>query len=193
MADPADRENGAEKQDDAHPALRPDPLELDHQSPRTEEGDGSFEEMVVRLLRQEMQVVRHEIRSELHIGPLPHAKTLEAYEQIVPGSAAMIFREFEEQGQHRRSLETYALKSNTIRSFAGLICGFIVTLSFLFASYLLIKGGHGLAGTILGSVDLVGLVTVFVYGSHVVRDERVRKAKIMAAQDDQEANGTSPT
>ena len=56
-------------------------------------------------------------------------------------------------------------------------------------SYDLIKSGHGVEGTILASVDLVGLVAVFVYGSHVLRDERVRKTEIMAGR---RANGEQP-
>lgn len=44
----------------------------------------------------------------------------------------------------------------------GLITGLIVALSFLGVSAWLIDGDHTVAGTILGSVDLVALVTVFV-------------------------------
>lgn len=166
---------------------RPAPL------PRSTEGepddiDADFrviQETIGRLLRQEMRVVRQEIRSEFHVGPLPHEKTLEAYNRIVPGSANMIFTEFEQQGRHRRELEHYTITWGNYRSFAGLACGLIVSLSFLIVSYLLVKGGHGWEGTVLGTIDLVGLVAVFVYGSSVLRDERVRKSKIMSGQEDE--------
>jgi uncharacterized membrane protein len=148
-----------------------------------------IQETIGRLLRQEMRVVRQEIRSEFHVGPLPHEKTLEGYDRIVPGSANMIFTEFEQQGRHRRDLEFYTITWGNYRSFAGLACGLIVTLSFLIVSYLLIKGGHGWEGTVLGTLDLVGLVAVFVYGSNVLRDERVRKAKIMSGQEDEAGKG----
>lgn len=152
--------------------------------------DGEFRvlrDQIARLVRREMLVVREEIRSEIHIGPLPHERTLEAYERIVPGAAKMIFANFEGQGKHRRNIETFAMKWGTIRAFAGLACGLIVTLLFLWASYLLIKDDHDVAGTILGAVDLVGLIAVFVHGSNVVRDERVKKAEIMSGREPADA------
>ncbi len=42
--------------------------------------------------------------------------------------------------------------------------GLIVALAFLGVSGWLISDGHELAGSILGTVDLVALVTVFVIG-----------------------------
>ena len=47
---------------------------------------------------------------------------------------------------------------------AGLVFGFLVTLAFLAVATYLIQNGHDVAGTILGSVDLVALVAVFVAG-----------------------------
>lgn len=178
------RNEGEETLEDQQPTILPNSEEARSE---TEEIDASFhviQDTLGRLIRQEMLVVRQELRSELHIGPLPHEKTLEAYERIVPGSARMIFTNFEEQGTHRRQLERYALVSGTYRSFAGLACGLTVTLSFLVIGYLLIKGGHGWEGTVLGTVDLVGLVAVFVYGNRVLRAERIERSKIMAGQED---------
>lgn len=45
---------------------------------------------------------------------------------------------------------------------AGLVAGLLVVGSFLWASVHLITAGHSVSGTILGSVDMIGLVTVFV-------------------------------
>lgn len=98
----------------------------------------------------------------------------------------MIFTNFEEQGRHRRKLENYALVWGNYRSFAGLGCGFVVTIVVMVLSFLLIRDGYGWEGTLLGTVDLAALVGVFVYGSHVLRDERIRKAKIMTGQDKEE-------
>jgi hypothetical protein len=46
----------------------------------------------------------------------------------------------------------------------------VVALAFLIAAYRLIQDGHSLAGTILGTVDLTGLVAVFVLGRLSQRD-----------------------
>ncbi len=101
----------------------------------------------------------------------------------MPGSAERIIAAFEEQGTHRRWLERYALTRGNYRSFAGLTCGFVVTILVMFLSFVLIRGGHGTEGTILATVDLVGLVGVFIYGTHVLRDERIQKTRIMSGQE----------
>jgi hypothetical protein len=49
-------------------------------------------------------------------------------------------------------------------AWAGLVSAFVITLSFLGVSAWLIHDNHGLAGTILATVDLVALVTVFIIG-----------------------------
>jgi uncharacterized membrane protein len=144
-------------------------------------------EPIRRLLRQEIYVVRQElrqeirqdIRAELHIGPLPHQDTLAGYERIVPGSAERIINAFVAQGEHRQEIESYAVKWDNIRSFAGLGAGLIISILVMILAYDLIRTGHGTEGTILASIDLVGLVAVFVYGTHIVRDERIRKSQIM--------------
>ncbi len=48
--------------------------------------------------------------------------------------------------------------------YVGLISGFVIALAFLSVSAWLIQGGHEVGGTVLGTVDIVGLFTVFVVG-----------------------------
>jgi len=47
----------------------------------------------------------------------------------------------------------------------------VVALAFLAAAVWLIQGGHSLAGTVLGTVDITALVAVFVLGRVSQRDE----------------------
>ena len=47
---------------------------------------------------------------------------------------------------------------------AGLISALIIALSFLAVSAGLIAAGHEVGGTVMGTVDLVALVSVFVVG-----------------------------
>jgi uncharacterized membrane protein len=141
----------------------------------------------ITIVRQELrQEIRQEIRAELHIGPLPHERTLEGYERIVPGSAEKIINAFVDQGEHRRRIESYAIKWDNIRSFAGLGAGFVISILVMILAYDLIRTGHGTEGTILASVDLVGLVAVFVYGTHIVREERLKKAEIMVGRSERQ-------
>lgn len=49
-------------------------------------------------------------------------------------------------------------------SLLGIIAGFLIAIFFLVVSWDLVKNGKEIAGTILGTIDLVALVTVFVTG-----------------------------
>lgn len=53
---------------------------------------------------------------------------------------------------------------------AGLFSGLVIALSFLAGGTWLIAAGHGVAGGVIASVDIVALVTVFVVRVHS-RDE----------------------
>jgi hypothetical protein len=46
----------------------------------------------------------------------------------------------------------------------GQLFGFLIAMLFLGASTAVVLAGHDVAGTILGTIDLVALVTVFVVG-----------------------------
>lgn len=59
--------------------------------------------------------------------------------------------------RYRRERESFWL------NIAGLASGWSVSLAFLGVSGWLINGGYQVSGTVLGTVDIVSLVTVFVY------------------------------
>jgi uncharacterized membrane protein len=111
---------------------------------------------------------------------MPPPEMLREYGEVYQDAPRIILQSFEAQGVHRRRIEDYAVKSASRRSYAGLIVGFVVAMAFLIASFLLIMAGHGWEGTVLGTIDIVGLVAVFVYGSQVTRAERERKTEIMS-------------
>lgn len=89
-------------------------------------------------------------------GPLPPASELEAYGRVDASLPNRIVSLTESSLAHRQDMD-YAK-----RSFAGLVAGFIVAVLFLGVAAWLISSGHGVAGTVLGSVDLVALTAVFV-------------------------------
>jgi len=83
----------------------------------------------------------------------------------LPGSAEMIFREFELQGTHRRALERKIVSGNERRATTGQWLGGAIALFFLAAAVWLVLADHDAAGIAIGTVDLGGLVAVFVIGS----------------------------
>ncbi len=72
----------------------------------------------------------------------------------------------EGQSKHRMALESTVIGSDVKRANAGLIAGFTIAVLFLVASVFLIHEGHDIAGTVIGTVDIVGLVTAFLTGTH---------------------------
>ena len=66
-------------------------------------------------------------------------------------------------------MEKTVIPEEQRQSGRGQIFGFIIAIAFLIASFVLILKGFGVYGTIIGSIDLVALVTVFVIGRNTQR------------------------
>jgi uncharacterized membrane protein len=111
-------------------------------------------------------------------GPLPSPEHLRGYEEVLPGSADRILTMAEKQSDHRQEIEKDAVKGGARRSWWGLWLGFVISVLVLGLSGGLIVAGYQVAGTVLGSVDLVSLASVFVIGR--VEQRREREAKDQA-------------
>lgn len=108
---------------------------------------------------------QQELRIETSFsGPLPHPGFLAAYEQVCPGAAARIIKMTEDQGEHRRALESRMWRDQTIEAIAGLLCGFMISLAFIAAAVYTSIHGQPWVGGVLGSLGLTGLVTAFING-----------------------------
>ena len=90
--------------------------------------------------------------------------------------AERLLVKFEQQTDHRMSLETKVIQGDIRRANWGLIAATIFGLSVLVASVVLILNGHEGAGvtTLLGAFLTYGLA--FLYGNETRRRERNRKA-----------------
>ncbi len=110
---------------------------------------------------------------QLWQGPLPPPNLLKEYNEAFSNGAERIFREVQRQTTHRIELEKVVIPEQQRQSKRGQLFGLIVAISFLAAAFILIALGHGLYGTIIGSIDIVALVTVFVIG----RREQMRYLK----------------
>lgn len=97
-------------------------------------------------------------------GPIPPPAILQGYEDVIPGSAERILRMAEQESSYRHGLTTKMLNADISRSNRGLWLGWVVALAFLVAATMMVLGGHPVPGTIFGTLDLAGLVGVFVYG-----------------------------
>jgi uncharacterized membrane protein len=108
-------------------------------------------------------------------GPLPTPDELERYEAIVPGMAERLVAKFEQQADHRMSLESDVIHADIRRGNWGLIAAFIFGLIVLVASVVLILNGHEGAGTTGIIVEFLTFGGAFLYGSETRRRERNRK------------------
>lgn len=97
-------------------------------------------------------------------GPLPPPDILQAYEEIVPGSAKMIFDCFQKQSDHRIKLEDYAVRSQIFQSGLGQVFGFILSAGCVGASIYVSYLGFVELGVTLGGITVVALATIFVKG-----------------------------
>jgi len=110
-------------------------------------------------------------------GP-PTPQMIRDYEEVVPGAGKMILHNLIEQSRHRMALEKVVIEGDNNRANWGLAAATIIALTFLGASVYLISHGFGVEGTILGTIDLTALVSVFIYGNTSRRRERIEKIKI---------------
>jgi uncharacterized membrane protein len=116
-----------------------------------------------------------EERVEFRVFPSP--EELAQYDVILPGAADRLLKTYESQVDHRQYLEKKVVESGIGARSAGLAAGFVVAIAFLAASVYLIATGKEVAGTIIGTVDLVALVSVFVLGRSMQRAERAEKSQ----------------
>ncbi|MGN6294384.1 MAG: DUF2335 domain-containing protein [Chitinophagaceae bacterium] len=140
------------------------------------------EEMLKGLPEIQKESIRNllteiSFRKSTWSGPLPPPEILKAYNKAAPDASERIIRMVETQSIHRQSLEKAAISEQLKESKKGQLFAFIVALSFLIASVLLILMGHDASGTIIGTVDIVALVSVFIYGKYSQRKEsRIKKS-----------------
>lgn len=97
----------------------------------------------------------------------------------MPGAANRILKEFEEQGAHRREIEKVVVVGGSHRALLGLIFAFILGMSAIAAGVWLATKGLEIPGSVIGGGGLIGLVSVFVYGSQQRRTEREQRREAL--------------
>lgn len=114
-----------------------------------------------QLIRQELQMMTA-VQQESFSGPIPHPRILQGYESIKEGFAERILHMTEKEQDHRFKSEDKmidaTIRSNSQGQWMGL------TIAVIFAGAAVWLGGidQTVVASILGGLDLVSLVTVFV-------------------------------
>jgi len=105
-------------------------------------------------------------------GPLPPPQILQHYDEIVPGSAERIISLWESQVQHRQGLEKKTIESDIRQSYFGSTLGFIIAMFTIGVGSFLTYIGRSTEGLATIITALVGLVSVYGWGSYQRRKER---------------------
>lgn len=101
---------------------------------------------------------------EHYSGPIPQAAELGSYEGVLPGLADRIVTMAERQARHRRRLEFMDVAWEHVHVSLGQLSALFVALFFGWIAWDLGQDGETLLAAFLGAVDLVALVSVFIYG-----------------------------
>jgi uncharacterized membrane protein len=113
----------------------------------------------------------------MYSGPLPSPEEFGRYESVLPGAADRIIAMAEKQAEHRQNLESHVVRSNSRNSTLGVLFAFVLGIITIGGGVFLAYFGRELSGAILGSAGLIGLVSVFIYGTRSSRSERAAKGE----------------
>lgn len=103
--------------------------------------------------------------SSIFSGPFPPPAILDGYGEVDASFPPRIFRMGEIEQEHRHGMDRNALRAESRNSLLGIVSGFVVALSGLATTAWIAYLGHPAAAAVLGTVDLVSLVGVFIYGT----------------------------
>ncbi len=115
-----------------------------------------------------VQDFAHEVES--WAGPTPPLEYLQGFEKLVPGAAERFLKTFENENEDRRSRIKEVSEAAVGQAKRGQLMAFILALAFLLVSAFLIYTGHELSGTIMGSLDIVALVAIFITGTRQIHE-----------------------
>jgi uncharacterized membrane protein len=120
------------------------------------------------------------VRATTFQGPIPPPEILQKYGDVRADLVDRIVRMAEAQGSHRRDMERTIVEGGVRGAVRGQIFGLVIGLFGLAAATVCVVSGHGTAGTIIGTVDLVALVSVFVIGKRRAPKRPIDRATIPA-------------
>lgn len=96
-------------------------------------------------------------------GMLP-ARVLQEFEGIIENGPERVFSMIEEQGKHRRSIESKYLESNNKQSERGQIFAFSTFIIAMIASIALILNEYQISGIAGLFTSIASLMVIYVYG-----------------------------
>lgn len=112
-------------------------------------------------------------------GLVPPPEFMRGYNEEMTDGANRILAMAERQETHRQWLEKYVVKGDSRRSWTGLIILAAFLAGILYVSWDATMAGRELGGGILGSVGVVAITSIFIYGLISRRRERQQRVEWM--------------
>ena len=109
---------------------------------------------------------------------LPPPDVLREYERLMPGITKLLIEKAIQNQQNRTENERRALTIYNLKSFAGLIFGFLIGVLGLGGGFYLTVKGYNIIGIIFTSSTLVTLVMSFIYGSQSKKNGNHRQEEL---------------
>lgn len=129
-----------------------------------------------------LAIVQQQVLHHSWQGPIPSPEDLGRYREVDPSlpdriltMAERTLALTEKQTDHRIAMETKLLTGMNFRAHAGLWLAFTLAVLIFVGCGWLINNGHDIAGSVIATIDLVGLVGVFIYGRHDQRAQEQQK------------------
>lgn len=104
------------------------------------------------------------VNQQYSSGPLPDGRSIKIYNEVIPNGGDRLMRTVEKQLNHRIEIENIGIRRSFNQSSTGQYMAFTIAIVFGLISWDLAKSGYTVIASILGTIDLVALVAVFVTG-----------------------------
>jgi uncharacterized membrane protein len=115
-------------------------------------------------LEKRKTVIRALAVKKHYSGPLPDGESIRIYNEVIPSGGDRLMATVEKQLNHRIEIEKTGVTRSFNQSSTGQWMGFIIAIVFGIIAWDLAKAGETVVASILGTVDLVALVAIFITG-----------------------------
>ena len=122
-----------------------------------------------------ISAVTHSVEFSSYAGPLPHPDILRGFEEVVPGSAERIVKQFEQQSSHRRSMEATVISSGAFSQRLGTASALLIGLVGVAGGLWLTHEGRSVVGLTSFLGTLAGLIGTYLYQRKQQDREREEK------------------
>lgn len=130
--------------------------------------DAKSEPVEAELIPEDVQdaiVQRLAMKMEQYSSPHPHPEHLERYAALYPDAPRIVFESFNEQGQHRREMETMYMKGSERRATIGQWLAFVLVAGAIAGGAYAFSKGFEWAGGVVIVAALGGGIVLAISGS----------------------------